>query len=347
MRIWHALPLVLLGVSPVSVSVAQNADSLAVESYSLFEYFQNGTDTLPRVVLDTDWGMLLRTKMQEQYQDATFGFSQSDGKFVELKVRIRTRGNIRKEVCRYPPLKVKFQKKDLRDLGFNSMNEVKLVLPCGNGPREADYLLREALIYKLWELVHPVFIRSRVVGLTGVNGEKERFSSYGLLLEHEEEIAPRLKAQLVERGVLYAPGLERDCYLKMVFFQYMIANTDWSVPNRHNLLVVEVPGYRRVLAIPYDFDYSGFVGAPYAVPAEAFPIKDVRDRYFLGYGVSEEEAKSTARFFLEKKEALLDRVANYELLEENSRRQLRDMLEEFFDELANEKAMLRTFMTKK
>ncbi|MBK6903519.1 MAG: hypothetical protein IPH04_12155 [Saprospirales bacterium] len=341
------LPFLLFGLISCTSLRAQTPDSILMESHSLLDYFCHELDSLPRVKLDTDWGVLLRTKMAEQYQDAAFSFHHPDGRKIELKVKMRTRGNIRKEVCYYPPVKVKLPKKELKELGFNSMNEIKLVFPCGNSPKEADYLLREALIYELWKVIHPVFIRTKVVGLDAWKGPKQRFSSFGLLVEHEEEISARLKGPIVDRGVLNASGLERDAYLKMVFFQYMISNTDWSIPNRHNVLVMQVPGYSRVMAIPYDFDYSGFVNAPYAIPAEIFPIKDVTERYFLGFEVSEAEAQQTARFFLEKKEALLDRVATYDLMEERSRREIREDLEEFFKILETDKAVLRNFVTKK
>ena len=54
--------------------------------------------------------------------------------------------------------------------------------------------------------------------------------------------------------------MDRELFLKMEFFQYMIANTDWSLSNKHNLELVKVPARDKVIALPYDFDYSGFVG---------------------------------------------------------------------------------------
>lgn len=343
---WLPLAALLCFFLPHRIQ-GQTADSLASEPHSLFGYFRDELDSLPQVKLETDWGMLIRTKMKEQYQEGNFSFRHPDGRTIELPVKLRTRGNVRKEVCYYPPVKVKFPKKDLKALGFSSMNEIKMVFPCGNGVKEADYLLREALIYQLWQLIHPVFIRTRVVGLNAYKGQKERFSSYALLVEHEEEIGARLKGPIIQRGVLNASGLERDAYLKMVFFQYMIANTDWSIPNRHNVLVMQVPGYSRVIAIPYDFDYSGFVNAPYAIPAEVIPIKEVTQRFFLGFEVTEQEARETARFFIERKEALLQEVDAYQWLEKRSREELKNSLEEFFDDLENEKVLLRTFVTKK
>ncbi|MBK7410172.1 MAG: hypothetical protein IPJ40_20230 [Saprospirales bacterium] len=145
------------------------------ESISIFDYFYNQHDSLPLVKLDTNWGLLLRTKMAEQYQDARFSFQKVDGSWADLDVKLKTRGNIRKEVCSYPPVKVKIPKRDLRGLGFNSMNEIKFVLPCGNSKKDLDYLFREALIYKLYEQVHPICIRARIVKMEALRDTKERF----------------------------------------------------------------------------------------------------------------------------------------------------------------------------
>ena len=80
------------------------------------------------------------------------------------------------------------------------------------------------------------------------------------LVEDEEELEARLDAKVLDRGVIRPSTLERDPYVKMCFFQYMIANVDWSVSNKHNIEMVSVPGFDKVLALPYDFDYAGFTG---------------------------------------------------------------------------------------
>ena len=63
---------------------------------------------------------------------------------------------------------------------------------------------------------------------------------------------------------------------RMAIFNYMIGNTDWSVPNQHNCKVLSDPNSARQnlgLIVPYDFDYCGIVNAPYAIPHEDFGIK--------------------------------------------------------------------------
>ena len=47
-------------------------------------------------------------------------------------------------------------------------------------------------------------------------------------------------------------------------FQYFIGNTDWWMPRRHNIAVLTVED--STYAVPFDFDLSGAVDAPYAKP---------------------------------------------------------------------------------
>lgn len=337
------LPLVFAVVMPAGMLNAQAPDS----SISIFRYFHQRPDSLPTLRMETNWGRLVRTKMAEEYQEAQLSFIGPDGGRDTLPVKMKARGNVRKEVCYYPPVKLKFQKSDLKTLNFNNMNEVKCVFPCRNGERDADYLLREALIYRLYEQISPVHLHTQLVRLEGIQDGKDKLNSYALLIEHEEEFSVRLNARVVERGIVNVGGLNREQYLRMVFFQYMIANTDWSLPNRHNVQMVSVEGYPRIVVVPYDFDYAGFVDAPYAIPADVLPIKNVTDRYFLGYDVTKEEALETARFFLSKKEELLGICKNYQWLGEKSRKAVMDNLLDFFEILENDKWVEREFVNAK
>ena len=54
----------------------------------------------------------------------------------------------------------------------------------------------------------------------------------------------------------------------MMLFEYMIGNTDMSIWALHNVRLVQKPN-RTLTAVPYDFDLSGFVHAPYAMPDRA------------------------------------------------------------------------------
>ena len=52
--------------------------------------------------------------------------------------------------------------------------------------------------------------------------------------------------------------------------------------HEYHLRFLQLPGYERVVAVPYDFDYAGLVNTTYAIPGFTVPIDDVSQRYFLG-----------------------------------------------------------------
>ena len=62
--------------------------------------------------------------------------------------------------------------------------------------------------------------------------------------------------------------------LRLDFFQYMIANTDFSTQFLHNIKAIQTKN-GRFIPIAYDFDMSGVVNAPYATFDEKLGIKSV------------------------------------------------------------------------
>jgi hypothetical protein len=325
-------------------SFAQEA-APAQTQWSLFDYLSLAEDSLPVLQLETDWGRLIRKKRDKAYQEGTFRFVLPDGNPTELTAQLRTRGNMRKEVCYYPPLQVKFKKKSLQDLGFNDFNKLKLVLSCKNGPREEAWLLREYLAYKLYEELDPdAYLRTALLKIQGWQDGRERFLFYGLIVEHEEELSARLDAPLYDKNVLRIHALERDNYVRVCFFQYMIYNTDWAVHNRHNLRAIKLPEKARLTAIPYDFDYAGFVGTDYAVPHSSLPIKSVQQQHFMGFQITEEEAQDAAAWFLARKARIMERCETFGYLDERSKRTLLKNLTSFFELLEDEKKMKRVFV---
>lgn len=313
---------------------------------SLFDVVYALPDSVPVLRLDTDWPMLIRHKMEMEYQPATLGWTGSDGREWSAAVQVKTRGNMRKQVCFYPPLKIKVPKKQLQAWGMNpEFNEIKIALQCQSGGREAEWLLKEWFIYQLYQDIGPASLRARWLKMDVRQDGKEKIVLYALLLEDEEEMAARLGARLAKQGQMRPTVLERENYVRLCFFQYLIANTDWYIPTRHNLEFIQAPQFPGIIAIPYDFDYSGLVHTKYAVPHESLPIKSVGERHFQGYQVTEVEATQAARFFLERKAAILQQCRDLQGLEPYSRKALLRMADEFFDTLEDEKKLKRSFVT--
>ena len=273
-----------------------NPNSVGSKS-SLYDYIFK-TKGNPQITINTNVSRLLRKSSKEEYQEASLSIVQpSEGKTIDLNGRIRARGNIRKKVCIVPPIKFDFSKKDLDSLGFMKNDKLKFVFPCTKRNSNQELLYKEFFLYSLYDFIYPYCIKVKLVDVKLMDGEKEKYNFTGFLIEDEEEYARRNNARVIEKGRISASRLDRQSFLKMEFFQYMIANTDWSVGNKHNLEFVKLPNVNKVVALPYDFDYSGFVGHHYAVPHESLPIDNVHQRYFFSYKITEEEFYAMVKYY--------------------------------------------------
>jgi hypothetical protein len=121
----------------------------------------------------------------------------------------------------------------------------------------------------------------------------------------------------------------------------MIGNTDWAFGNIHNTRFFEHNASKKAIPVPYDFDYSGLVNAPYAIPHESLPIKDVRERYFKGGTINTAEAAQLRKQFLETKTAVMDFIKNFPPLDKYNRDDVLNYVGEFYKELEDEKRFAR------
>jgi hypothetical protein len=87
--------------------------------------------------------------------------------------------------------------------------------------------------------------------------------------------------------MLSMQSMERNEFNKMAVFQYMIGNTDWSVPYLQNIKLITNDSTKAPVAVPYDFDHAGIVDADYAKPAPELEIPSTRDRLYRGFCVKD------------------------------------------------------------
>ena len=127
----------------------------------------------------------------------------------------------------------------------------------------------------------------------------------------------------------------------------MIGNTDWAVPNNHNikLMVPLTDTNARPYPIAYDFDYCGLVDAPYAVPADGLDIQNVRERYYRGYARSIDELRPVVSIFKEKQEAIMQYINNFYLLKPGTRKSMSVYLERFYDVLKDDSSVRFAFIS--
>jgi len=179
-----------------------------------------------------------------------------------------------------------------------------------------------------------------------MQGEKEKFDMTGFLIEDAEEYARRKNATVIEVGRVNPSKLDRESFLKMEFFQYMISNTDWAVINKHNLKLVKLPDVEKIVALPYDFDYSGFVGHEYAIPHESLPIEDVHERYFFSYKITEEEFYQMVKYYQSIEQDLYRICDEATYMKPKTIKKNKAYLREFFKLLENPKRLKLSIIKK-
>jgi hypothetical protein len=290
-----------------------------------------------KLEIETDLALLERNKNTENYQPATIKFKDVEGNKQQWNVEVRPRGRFRRRVCNFPPIKMKFDKDELKEQDYKKHNELKLVTHCLRDAEGKENLLREFLVYQLYEKISPVHYRTQLVRIKYIDqntGKKK--NRYGILMEDENELAARFDTDLCE-----------DCYsrnkdnfykenlLAVELFQYMIGNSDWSIPMVRNikLLEDEKTEEEKFYVVPYDFDFSGLVNASYAIPSSSQGLTSVRDRVFLGFEMSEEELQVAAQPFREKRAEIMETVDSFQYLSRSSRNDIKAYLSSFYDQL--------------
>ena len=277
------------------------------------------------------------------YLESVLEYQDMDGDWKTLDVKLRARGNFRRDFCFFPPVKIKIKKKKAKGTLFEGNKELKLVLPCLLNKHRNDYVLKELLAYKLYEVISPFHFKTRQVALqlTDQKGKKEKeHEVMAFLIEDIDRVAERHNANKLKR-VVHPLQQDNICSIQNDFFQYMIGNTDFSVAYQHNEKLIFVTG-RKAIPIPYDFDMSGLVNTSYSVVSqvqnEVLSIEKVTERLFRGFKRDESVFEFIRQDLLGKKGAILQVMDDY-AAQFNDPRQYeiaRSFIEEFFVVLHNE-----------
>jgi len=266
-----------------------------------------------------------------------------------IPVELRTRGHfrLRRSTCAFVNLLVSFpgKKGQLEGTPFADQKSLKLGAHCQEDPRYENVLRREYLAYRLFNEVSPRSFRARLATGTYVDSAsgKPLTTRVAMFLEHEDHVAARQGGRTREfRRALFA-DMDPVTLDQMSLFEYFIGNTDFSIYALHNVrLVVNEAG--RVLPIPYDFDFSGLVSAPYSSPPPQLPIRTVRERLYRGPCRTWAELEPSVRRFTERETALLALVDRVPGLPPNEAREAREYLGGFFQVAKDPKQAQHSFI---
>ena len=230
---------------------------------------------------------VISKRSDETEYDATFSFTDNEGDTINhsIKVSLRGKTRARKPICSFPPLQLRFDKKETKNSIFKGQKKLKLVTHCQNDRSFADYIHKEYLVYKMYQLISPYSFNVRLCRITYIDVEKPKKEKayYGFLIEKIKDVGKRNDMTVFKGKIRNQETLNKDNLDKLVMFQYLIGNLDWSITERHNMKLLIGEGGDLPVAVPYDFDYAGMVNTPYALPPEQFDLPDVKTRLFRGF----------------------------------------------------------------
>jgi hypothetical protein len=266
------------------------------------------------------------------------------GEIKIIPVTAKTRGHFRKAQgnCDYPPLLIQFVKKDIpANSLFNESVKLKLVMPC----QGEEYVVREWLVYKIYNLVTPESFRARLirVKLEDEHNKKEHAPFYGILLEEEKQMARRNHMVTVSHKI-NPEQIIPEIFFRMAVFEYLIGNTDWSVQYLQNIKLIAPDSLAVPTAVPYDFDHAGIVNTPYAEPAEALQLSSIRERRFRGYCVTDMTLfDSTLTVFNRLKNDIYHLYTGCPLLDPKYVKSTLQFLDAFYNTINNPKSLQKEF----
>jgi hypothetical protein len=270
----------------------------------------------------------------------TIHFSETDS--LTLNTIINYRGTSRFQICSFPPIQLNFRPPLQSDSG--KIKKLKLVTHCEPGMLSDENILREYLVYKMYNVLTDTSFRVRLLKVKYIDTKKNKKTiiKYGIFLEPIELLAKRTNSTIVKSQNLIQQHIEPVVMDRIAIFNYMISNWDWSVQGQHNVAIIKKNTYGGSdlgLAIPYDFDLTGVVNADYAVPPDYLGIENIRDRLYYGMCRSKEVYQEDLKKFLSKQEEIYSVIKNIPHLNQRSKKDITTFLDQFFDKLQKQKSL--------
>ena len=287
-----------------------------------------------------------REKHKGEYMPVHFHYQLNDTLSLEKELRLKARGMFRRNHCSLAPFWLNIRKSGLKHGELEDIDRIKIVTHCKGTQAYEEYVLKEYLCYKIYNIVSPVSFRVRLVRMTYVDtGRKNKVTEgWAFMIEPKEMLANRMNAVVVNRDDLSSSLLRPWEIDVLALFQYMIGNVDYSVYGSQNLKFLGMPGYGTAgySPVPYDFDYTGLVDAYYAIPSEYTGINSVRDRYYLGPCRDDASYEAAIEHITQCREDIFQMIHEFEYLDQKYKKEVIDYLEKYFEEAENSNVLLHS-----
>jgi hypothetical protein len=353
-----AFPLIIFLIFCNQINYAQihNFDSLYKNNDSFKQYVETTpdfkdlflSDEVMNITIASDFKNLVKTKGKEEYQPALFQYQMNDTILLTRDIKIKARGLSRKKICFFPPIQLNFPKKEVVIEQLKEFDKIKMVLECGRGEVYEQYLISEFMAYKMLNILTDYSYRVRLIRITyiDVSGKYDTATKYAFIVENKNQMAERLNTIALDIKSIRDQYIEKTTLINSYLFQYLIGNTDWSVPGGHNMLLIKSkdPVLTEPYVVPFDFDLAGIVNANYAKPNLEADISNVRERYYMGICLPEDQVKAGLKVYLERKDEIYALYQNSDLLDQKIKKNTIQYLDEFYEVVEDENKFSRNIL---
>jgi hypothetical protein len=139
--------------------------------------------------------------------------------------------------------------------------------------------------------------------------------------------------------------LNKENFQKLSVFQYIIGNKDWFITSRHNIIIMQPDDASlKPYAVPYDFDFSGFVNAEYTITKGLTEDILIERRVYKGLCYTEDEFKEIFEFYRELKPVFESIIKNQKLISKYSRNQTIRYINRFYTVIESNELIKQEFL---
>jgi hypothetical protein len=197
-----ALLLLLVLLCPfISFQRLDAQDELSFTGEEPMPLFQS--DEPLYLTLGMDIKTVIRYIEEKENHPAEISFTDKQGNEVKLPVKVRFRGNFRKDPGNrnFPPLRLNFSTTTVINTIFEGQDKIKLVTHCRS--KKDNYgqnLLKEYLAYKLYNLFPEESFHVRLVHLTcaDTRGKVDTLEKMAFLIEPNQHMARRNGCEILK-----------------------------------------------------------------------------------------------------------------------------------------------------
>src|SRR5207302_196213 len=117
--------------------------------------------------------------------------------------------------CDYVPVRVTFEKDKLKDTVFAGQSILKLVVQCAGGGDFEQYIYREYLAYRVYNLIAPGrSFRARLAKVNYVDPTGKAVGTRaGIFLEDDGDVAKRMEGRTISIPRVQFKDVDRDTLL--------------------------------------------------------------------------------------------------------------------------------------